>query len=347
MKKQLLILGYFGYFNNQLDGQTIKTRNIYDLLKLKEEIIEYKILFFDTQILRIKKLNFFIMFYNLFKSKKLLYIPAENNLHYFFPLIYIVCRLKKIDIHYIVVGGWLLEFLKSRPIHRSMLKKIKGIYPETQTLCIDLKNKYGYNNVYQLNNFKIHDYTNTIVKSKDSGVVNLVFLARVNKMKGIDTIFKLAYRLKAENIKNTVMDIYGPIHSEYKFEFESELLKLDNVHYKGVLNQTEIYKTLVNYDLMLFPTKYFTEGFPGSILDAFIAEVPVIASRWKYADEFIEDNVNGILADFNDPDQFIEKCIGLINNPSTMCALKGNLMITKNRFGPDAAWGLLKEKIFS
>ena len=29
--KNIFIIGAFGYSNNQLDGQTIKTRNVYDL----------------------------------------------------------------------------------------------------------------------------------------------------------------------------------------------------------------------------------------------------------------------------------------------------------------------------
>ena len=31
--KKVLVLGYFGYRSNQLDGQTIKTRNIMRLLQ--------------------------------------------------------------------------------------------------------------------------------------------------------------------------------------------------------------------------------------------------------------------------------------------------------------------------
>lgn len=33
MQKNILIIGYFGYVTNQLDGQTIKTRNVFDLIK--------------------------------------------------------------------------------------------------------------------------------------------------------------------------------------------------------------------------------------------------------------------------------------------------------------------------
>ncbi len=55
MKRRILVLGYFGYLNNQLDGQTIKTRNIYELLLLKtSDNISVNI--YDTQQYKCSKL---------------------------------------------------------------------------------------------------------------------------------------------------------------------------------------------------------------------------------------------------------------------------------------------------
>ena len=42
--KKILVIGYFGYKSNQLDGQTIKTRNVYKLIKLKKMIYVYLII---------------------------------------------------------------------------------------------------------------------------------------------------------------------------------------------------------------------------------------------------------------------------------------------------------------
>lgn len=49
-QKRILVLGYFGYKNHQIDGQTIKTRQIYDLLR--ERLPEYKHGYVDTQELQ-------------------------------------------------------------------------------------------------------------------------------------------------------------------------------------------------------------------------------------------------------------------------------------------------------
>ena len=45
--KRILVLGYFGYLTNQLDGQTVKTRDVYRLVK--EQSKDYSVDYFDTQ----------------------------------------------------------------------------------------------------------------------------------------------------------------------------------------------------------------------------------------------------------------------------------------------------------
>lgn len=41
---------------------------------------------------------------------------------------------------------------------------------------------------------------------------------------------------------------------------------------------------------MLFPTYWSGEGFPGVIIDAYIAGVPVIASDWNFNKEVVSDD---------------------------------------------------------
>ena len=68
---------------------------------------------------------------------------------------------------------------------------------------------------------------------------------------------------------------------------------------EAFLSQEIISRTLVNYDLMLFPTRYYTEGLPGTIIDAYIANLPVIATEWKHAREFIKDGETGFIVRFD------------------------------------------------
>lgn len=66
------------------------------------------------------------------------------------------------------------------------------------------------------------------------------------------------------------------------------------------LTTEEGYKTLSNYDAFLFPTYFVGEGFPGVLIDSFIAGVPAIATDFHANGEIIKDGLNGILIPIKD-----------------------------------------------
>jgi glycosyltransferase involved in cell wall biosynthesis len=341
---KILVLGYFGYLTDQLDGQTVKTRNMYELLESKQEEINSNVTFFDTQTFQRSKFNLLKMFIKISRCNVLIYLPAHNNLKYIFPFIFIWCKLFKIKIHYIIIGGWLGAFLENKMLHRYLLSKIDGIYSETSDLSKILKTKYRLNNVMQLHNYRITDFEDIDIQSLDieKADCNLVFMARIHPQKGVRTIFKLENELTRKGIKNISIDMYGPIFEDFKPEFKNLLEQSKIVKYKGILKTEEINKTLSHYSLMLFPTQYYTEGFPGSILDAYISGVPVVASNWKYATEFIEDNISGLISDFNNEEQFIEKVLYLIENKEEILRLKKGAIEQRTKYSPESAWNSLK-----
>lgn len=346
-KKKILVLGYFGYLNDQLDGQTIKTRNIYQLLKSKENTNNIKVSFFDTQSFKTSKSKFLSMILQICKHDTLVYIGAHNSLKYLFPIIYLFCKPLSIKIHFVVVGGWLADYLKTKPLHTRLLGKIGSVFPQTYDLSNRLREEYGFKNVYQLQNFRILPQI-LLSETHDKNikkVVKLVFLARVNPMKGIDTLLYLMKTLQIRNYLSVSLDIYGPITNDYKEEFEAEVAKVPNIRYKGIIGQEEVFRTLPSYDLMLFPTKYFTEGFPGTILDAYNAGVPVIATKWKYANEFIKNGVSGIITEFGDDEDFVKNVISLLDDPRKCNDMRKGAKEEAMRYSPEAAWAILKERL--
>ena len=91
------------------------------------------------------------------------------------------------------------------------------------------------------------------------------------------------------------VDFYGPFENTYKEEFVKAIEVVENVSYKGFLNlnDTKNYNVLAKYDVMLFSTYWHGEGFPGIIIDALIAGLPVIATDWSMNKELIKDGENG------------------------------------------------------
>ena len=82
-------------------------------------------------------------------------------------------------------------------------------------------------------------------------------------------------------------------------------------------------RCLINYDVMLLPTEIYTEGFPGSILDAYIAGIPVIATEWKHSHEFIDDKFTGFIVPFGDcQNEFNDKILTLYNDRELLLQMK-------------------------
>lgn len=337
---KITVVGFFGYFTNQLDGQTVKTRDVYKLIRKKsEEDVD----FFDTQSFKESKLNILSFLKKIIQANVIIYLPAQSNLKYIFPFIFIITKLLRIKLNYLVVGGWLYGFLKNKPIHRYMLARISGIYTETENLKQDLK-KYGFKNVDKLHNFRAFKDPILNCKVHNSTEIKLVFMARVQVMKGVEVLFSLDKKLKEKNMTNVTIDIFGPVTKEYEQQFLGEISN-SNITYKGVLEPDKIYKTLSDYDLMLFPTKYYTEGFPGSILDAYISGVPVIVTKWLNAEEFVIEGKSGHIVEFDNEEAFINKVLQIVNSKNNLATLKENVKEESGKYDSDAAWRILKDAI--
>lgn len=341
MNSNILVLGYFGYETNQLDGQTIKTRNVYDLIKSKEEQVG-NVTYFDTELFQKSIITVFSLFWKLIKSRKLIYLPAQNNLKFIFPFIYFISVVFKVKIHYLVVGGWLPEFIANKKLHRLMLKQIAGIHTETKRMKSELEQQYNFSNVDVFPNFRFFDFKP--IAYHDLNRLNLVFMARVNKMKGLDMIFSLGdYIQKNGQDESINITFYGPIFEEDRLYFETELAKYPFMKYNGELQPGKINKTLQQYDAMLLPTHYFTEGLPGSIVDAYISGIPVIVTNWKHAEEFVSHGKTGFIVPFeNGEKDFINYVMTLYNDRETLHKMKLNAYDRSKEYSAEAAWKILK-----
>lgn len=340
---KVLVLGYFGYRTNKLDGQTVKTRNIFSLLNQRIKDVDY----FDTEEFKFSKKSIFTLLKKLIQCKSLIYLPAHGNLKYIFPILFILAQIIRFRINYFIIGGWLVEYLEHKPVHRIMLKRIHNIFSETLLMKEQLYQKYSFENVSVFPNFRLTTFKPQI--SNSIPPLKLVFMARINKMKGIDTIFTLADHLKNNyNSHQIIIDFYGQINPNDKIFFESGLKQFNFINYKGSLQPNEIYSVLSQYDVMLLPTHYYTEGLPGSIIDAYISGIPVIATKWKHAHEFITDKETGFIIPFeNGENKLIQIINFLYNNPTTLLTLKKNASIESNKYKAENAWEIITRLVLN
>ena len=80
-------------------------------------------------------------------------LPAHNGVKFFTPVLTALNRFFKRKLFYIVIGGWLPEYLKDKKGLEKRLKKFDGIFVETHTMEAALQNK-GFKNIFVMPNCK-------------------------------------------------------------------------------------------------------------------------------------------------------------------------------------------------
>ena len=114
------------------------------------------------------------------------------------------------------------------------------------------------------------------------------------------------------------------------------------IKYKGTVDFDKTVQTLKNYDLQLFPTKFKTEGIPGSVVESFFAGVPVVASRWNSFDDVIDDGVTGIGFEFGNYADFKDKLQILISEYESINQMKINCIGVAKEYREQSLMGLKK-----
>ena len=294
-------------------------------------------LFYDTENYK-NPLAYFNLISSFFKIKELIYLPAGNSLKYLFPIIYLVSKILRFNVNYFVIGGWLPNVIARESVLKKKLIKIKRIYVETRYMHKSLMDEYQFQNVFWFPNFRFGQGSMEKVIQDEN--LRLVFMSRINHKKGIKMIIDFA----KETSLNISIDFYGPVNPEDKDYFEESIRSCNKLAYKGVLLPTEIQQSLSDYDMLLLPTQYYTEGLPGAIVDAYFAGIPVLVTKWQSAEEFVDDRVTGFIIPFENGYEQLKKCIEFIySNRQLLDELKKNAWKYSKEFSADVAWDILTE----
>lgn len=304
--KKVLYIATTADNRNRLDGETVKNRVLREYL---EENKNLELIIVDTD--NWKKHIFSLIFKilkNIRKADKVIVSSADRGAHIILNFFNVI-KLKK-DIYYFVIGGHLYDNILNKKWTINTYARLKKIYVEANELK-DKLNTLGINNVETIRNFrKVEPFEN---QYKKDGKIKFVFYARIIKEKGIEDAVELVKRLNNENI-NCILDIYGQGDKNYIEELKTKFNK--NISYCGEIkpNNKVEYEILSKYDILLFPTKFISEGLPGSLIDSYIASLGVIASNWIFAKEYIKDGENGYIYKFDDIDDMYNKTVDMIKN---------------------------------
>lgn len=341
-----VVIGYFANGLSRAGGQEAKTWNVTEMLEK---------VYGPEQISTIDTLNWRKSPFKLFKkivstsskSQNVIMLPAQNSIKVFIPLFWILRIIFGVKIHYVVVGGWLPEFLNTRPILKNMAKKLDGIYVELNGMKKRLEKK-NFSNIVYFPNFKnleilpVHKLVNDYRQP-----LKLCTFSRVSKEKGIELAINAVKQINKYYAENVfTLDIYGKIEENYLDEFNNIIEEFPQyISYVGMVEPSQSVEVLKSYYALLFPTYYEGEGFAGTLIDALSAGVPIVASDWKYNSEIVKDMHTGILVEANNEKKLYETLEWILTHSSQWITMKKNCVKEAARYCPDCVMKALVDQM--
>lgn len=337
------IIGNFAINKDAKGGQTIRTRVVTN--ELQDIYGKDEIILLDTENWKRQK---FTMFLNCVKiaiqCKNIIILPAHNGIKVFIPLFVILKAVFRKKLHYIVIGAWLANDLEDRNLLRYFTKKIDFVYVQTETLKTNLE-KINVINTFIFPNFKkILPIENYVGNESNLSNNKLCTFSRVNEEKGIKAAIKVIRKINIDMDLNICLDIYGPVDPRFEEEFFNLVLEnKEYINYKGSVDYNQSIAILNKYFLLLFPTRYYTEGFPGTIVDSFLAGTPVLASRWESCYDILSEGITGTTYNFNDEADFEYQLIKLLNDNELVNKMKKNCIEESKKYTSTKVIGILTE----
>ena len=340
---RVAVIGHFGIGLDLANGQTIKTKIITEAI---EKRIEEHVLIIDAHggikailpvaIGCIKALR---------KSENIILMLTENGLRVSVPVLTLFNRIFNKRIHYVVIGGWLPKFLEKQQRLEKQLKKFFQIYVETNTMKNALEEK-GFHNISVMPNCKkltILKQEELIYQEKEP--LRICTFSRVMKEKGIEVLVDVVNEINS-NKKRIELDIYGQIDSQQIEWFDGLKAQFGNsICYRGVIPFDKSVETLKNYFMLVFPTLFYTEGIPGTIIDGYAAGIPVLSSRWESYNDVVDENKSGIGYEFNNKRALRETLLYCINNVEKLNDMKKYCLLKSEEFTIEQAMEVLFSKL--
>lgn len=337
--KKVLYIASINTNKEKFDGERIKSTLIY--CSLKKNISTECINLSHHKIYNTLKLAAILCF----KKKRYSEVYISKDPHG----ANIILKLLKLfkfpfsKIVYFEIGPFLFEMIQQRTIKHGFFEKIKYVVVETKSLETELSS-IGFTNVLIFPNFKPLVNIDIFYSSYPKKILNLIYFSRIEEKKGIYDLIDVVKNInKSEQLIK--LDIYG------RFQSKNDKKKLLNVcdnysiKYCGALDMDDInsYHLISKYDLHVFPTKY-GEGFPGTLLDFFMAGVPTLSSTFARSADILTVK-DSILFKQGDNNDLYDKIMTVYRNQNILVDLKKETFNRRNEFSVESFESFLKDKI--
>lgn len=315
--KGIGVIGHFGIGLDFFDGQTVKTRTLADGL---ESFYKIDVVRVDTHGWLRHPIGLLASLTHCLDTCSIVFVLLSNKgRRFLFPLLSSLARVKNVRVYHCLIGGSLAKEVREHPSEAKALESFEMNWVESHALVQELKD-LGIQNVEYFPNFKNIEPVSLDERTYSSAPpYRLCMFSRVMEEKGVLDGIRAVKSINDERgFAFCTLDIYGPIEKSFSEAFQLELDSCYESSYRGCIDYAKSVDTLSKYDALLFPTYWSSEGVPGTIIDAFAAGVPVIASHWSCYDELLEDGVTGFSYEYGRQAQLPDAILNMLDKPDVI-----------------------------
>ena len=256
---------------------------------------------------------------------------SPHLLHCFFTIpsgIFGLFSKKKYKVPYIVstlgadvpgfnIGDWRLDVYHTftKPLSKSIWDNASYVIANSNSLKATCKKFFPAKEIFTITNgidtelFYPHPD-----KNHNPGEVQLLFVSRLMLQKGVDTLIKTCHILNERGIKNFKLTVVGEGYlKKMMFSLIDKYKLKDKINFLGWKDLEELPDIYRNADIFILPS--VMEGMSSVCLQAMASGLPIVTSRVKGFEEILEENINGLYAEYNDAEEFADALEKLIKSP--------------------------------
>ena len=323
-----------------IGGATVLAKNILDFIALDPRVaITHQQIrtFWRNKLQLIDYLFWIFRFPFVARKYNVISFHGTKDFHFTIaPILWLWAKVLNKRTIYHFFGGNFMDQYEAMPkafqfILKKTVLKSDTVFFETKQL-MSFFEKEKVHNAKWLPNARKPIQRNNIETTFEK---KFVFISRVVPQKGITEIVEATAILP----NDYAVDVYGPIDDRH---YENNVFKDSSVNYKGILRPDEIEATLSKYNVLLLPSYFEGEGYPGIIIESLAMGIPVIATHWKALPEVITDEYNGLLVPIKDSEA-LSKAMQKFNqdNYSEFCK---NALKSFEKFNSEVVFNTIIER---
>lgn len=336
-------IGFIGRIDpdeTMVDGQTVKTRTLYRYLVRRFGASSVRAV--DTRDYR-RETGRVVreLLRCLHECDDVVVLLSSGGRRALFPILWLAYAVLGVRVYHDLIGGFLADDVEADASGRLVryLNSFEVNWVETRALADRLR-ALGVRNVSHLPNFKDVDDVDVDPRVPPGPPYRLCALSRVMPEKGIDNAVRAVAAINGDGPPAVTLDIFGPIEPSYEERFRRLVDSAPHVRYAGRVPPERAAAAVSGHFALIFPTEWIGEGVPGTIIDAMHAGLPVVASRWPYYCEMLQDGVTGLSYDFDRPELLEATIRELIALPEEELAAMRRATLERSRaYAPEAVFG--------